>query len=70
MRAGPVSVLRVKLIDMMCLCVRVSLDLGSGRPPNPKNSQLSSANCPPKIFTLEVIKVINPAPELGDMQDT
>lgn len=66
MRAGPVSVLRVKLIDMMCLCVRVSLDLGSGRPPNPKNSQLG----PPKIFTLEVIKVINPAPELGDMQDT
>ena len=66
MRAGPVSVLRVKLIDMMCLCVRVSLDLGSGRPPNPKNSP----NCPPKIFTLEVIKVINPAPELGDMQDT
>ena len=66
MRAGPVSVLRVKLIDMMCLCVRVSLDLGSGRPPNPKNAR----NCPPKIFTLEVIKVINPAPELGDMQDT
>ena len=68
MRAGPVSVLRVKLIDMMCLCVRVSLDLGSGRPPNPNGTR----NCPPppKIFTLEVIKVINPAPELGDMQDT
>ena len=69
MRAGPVSVLRVKLIDMMCLCVRVSLDLGSGRPPNGRRTP-RTRNCPPTIFTLEVIKVINPAPELGDMQDT
>ena len=68
MRAGPVSVLRVKLIDMMCLCVRVSLDLGGWGPVAPRTPR--TRNCPPKIFTLEVIKVINPAPELGDMQDT